>query len=153
MEWRAVIKMSQRFNFRGQISIELLTTFGMVIAFTIPVLLLLLTVTQYGHENAAMTQADATARIMAQNINLIYLEGDGAKKTLLLNFPSTTKTITINKSSHEIVLDISTSTGFYEAATPFSGNLSQDLTESDLSGLVTFVLENNDGVVKVSKVE
>lgn len=137
---------------KAQISIELLTTFGMVLVFTIPVLLLLLTVTQYGHENATMTQADATARILARNIDLVYFQGAGAKKTLLLNFPSNTQSVKIGKNTHEIVLNISTSTGFYEAATPFSGNLSQDVIESDLNGLIAFELENTNGVVKVSKV-
>ena len=139
-------------NMRAQVSIELLTTFGIILVFTVPVLLLLLTITQYGHENASMMQADATGRMLAHNIEVIYFQGDGAKKTLLLNFPSNTKTMTINESTHEIVLNISTSSGYYEAALPFYGNISQDVSESDLTGLLTFELENKNGVVEIQRV-
>lgn len=134
---------------KGQVSIELLTTFGIVVAFTFPVLLLLLAVTQYGHENASMAQADATVRILADSIDSVYFEGVGAKKTVLLNLPSGTKSLQIKKN--EIVLDLSTSSGQYQAATPFSGVIAAEYTETDKSGLLTVTLQTNElGKVQIS---
>lgn len=135
---------------KGQVSIELFTTFGMVLAFTLPVLLLLLTITQYGHENAATAQADATVRILAENIDFIYLQGNGAKKTLLLNFPSNAKSLMIDKVGHEIVINLTISAGYYEAATPFYGEVFTDYTLTNTSGLLAVTLENTDGKVKIS---
>jgi hypothetical protein len=136
---------------KAQISIESLTTFGLIVAFTVPVLLLLLAVTQYGHEDAARAQAYITARVIAENIELIYFEGDGAKKTLLINLPSNTKGVSI--SGQAVVVNITTSAGLYEAAAPFYGNISRDSQNCslrDVSGIVSLSLENNGGRVKIS---
>ena len=47
---------------KAQASIELMVTLGVVLAFTIPVIFLLFSITSVGYENAAVAQADASAR-------------------------------------------------------------------------------------------
>ncbi len=134
---------------KAQVSMELLTTFGMLIAFSVPVLLLLLSITQYGHENATIAQADATVRLIAENIDFLTIQGSQAKKMLLVNIPSNTKKLQIKQSSHEVILTISSSAGSYDAVAPFYGNAT-DFELSGLSGLIALTLENKNGVVGIS---
>ena len=78
---------------KGQSSLELLVTVGIVMAFTVPVLFLLLSLTSVGYENTAKAQADASTRSLAETMNFVYAQGDGAKKVLLLNVPASTEEI------------------------------------------------------------
>lgn len=132
---------------RAQISVELLTTLGIVLAFTIPIVLLIFALTQYGYENTSMIKADAAARILAESINDVYAQGDGAKRTLLINLPTNTEYIMVGEN--EVVINIKLASGNYEAALPFFGNASRYSRQS-IGGLVLFTVENVNGEVRVS---
>ncbi|MDD5171808.1 MAG: hypothetical protein PHF60_02115 [Candidatus ainarchaeum sp.] len=101
---------------KGQASLELFVTLGVVIAFTIPVILLLLSVTSIGYEDTAKAQADASARSLADNINLVYAQGPGAQRELLLNVPPSTESVRVTNG--EVVVSIKTSGGTFDAAAP-----------------------------------
>ena len=107
---------------KGQASVEMLVTLGVVIAFTLPVLFLLLSVTQVGQEHTAVAQAQASSRSLADTVNRVYAMGPGAKRLLYLNIPSTTKNITIKeigtKPGGEVVITVTTSRGIFEAVAP-----------------------------------
>jgi len=131
---------------RGQVSLELLVTLGIVLAFTIPVVFLLMSVSSVGYEKAAKDQADASARSLADSINTVYAQGAGAKRVVLLNAPSNTKGIIIQGG--EVTVSVRTSAGDYDAVSPVFANVS-DASISERSGLFPISLENVDGQVKV----
>ena len=129
-------KFSAR-HLRGQASMELLITLGIVLAFTIPVVFLLFTVTQVGYEDTAKAQADATSRSLADTLNFIYSQGEGAKRTILLNTPTSMETLTIGNG--EVVARIKTSDGYYDGVSPTFAKISGGTQEFDESGL--FIIE------------
>jgi uncharacterized protein (UPF0333 family) len=136
-------------HLRGQVSLELMVTLGVVIAFTIPVVFLLLSVSSVNHEKAMKDQADAASRSLADSINVVYSQGAGAKRVVLLNSPASTKDITI--SGGEVVVRVSTSAGDYDAASPIFAQMnSNTVTISQRTGLFALSLDNVGGKVNVS---
>ncbi|MFH1520893.1 MAG: hypothetical protein ABID61_04560 [Candidatus Micrarchaeota archaeon] len=101
---------------KGQSSFELLISFGVVLAFTVPVLFLLLSVTSIGYEDASKAQADATARTLADTMNSVYAQGPGAQREILLNAPVSTQDIYV--SNGEVVVRIKTANGDFDAVAP-----------------------------------
>lgn len=107
---------------KGQSSLELLVTVGIVIAFTIPVLFLMLSVTSMGYEDTTRAQADAASRTLTDTMNSVYAMGPGAKKTVLLNVPAATEEVYAEDG--EVVVSIRTSAGTYDAASPTIAEIS-----------------------------
>lgn len=136
---------------RGQAALELLLTVGVVLAFTIPVLFLLFSITQIGYENAAAAQADASARSLAETMNLVYAEGIGAKRALLMNVPSSTKKISVENG--EVVVSIQLSTGTYDGTSNTFANVSETVKPiTNKKGLFPLdVYTNNKGQVEYSE--
>ncbi len=121
---------------KGQSSLELLVTLGVVVAFTIPVLFLLLSVTSIGYEDTAKAQADATSRSLADTMNSVYAQGPGAQRQVLLNVPAST--LDVYAQGNEAVVRIKTTSGVFDAASPTFASISggsQDMGKR--SGLFT----------------
>ena len=131
---------------KGQSSLELLVTVGVVVAFTIPVLFLLFSVTSVGYEDTARAQADASSRTLSDAVNSVYSQGPGAQRLILLNTPGSTEEVYIYKG--EAVVRMRTSSGVYEAAYPVivDGDLS---SIGSKSGLFVVVVENDAGRVRI----
>jgi|GEM_PF-3014389 len=145
MIWSAlktnVVKM------KGQASLEMLVTVAIVVAFTIPVVLLLLTVAQYGYEDTTLSQADAAARMFADNINDVYWQGENAKRRIAISLPTNTDEVTVSRN--EVVIKLETSTGEYEAISPVFAEVN-DFNVTDRGGLVILYLEvQQDGKVDI----
>ena len=132
---------------KGQTSLELLVTVGIVIAFTLPVLFLLLSFTSIGYEDTTKAQADAAARTLADAMNSVYSQGPGAKKTVLLNVPASTQDI--SASDGEVVVRIRTSGGTFEAVSPTFARIGADAELGMKTGLFVIVVENVDGKVEL----
>lgn len=124
---------------RAQVSLELLVTLGVVVAFTIPVVLLLLSLSQIGLENATLVQADGSARALADSINEIYAEGSGAKRTVLLSLPISTQVLHIG--NREVTIVIETESGEYHAVAPLFASVEETTLEK--RGLVALELNVN----------
>jgi uncharacterized protein (UPF0333 family) len=107
---------------KGQSSLELMVTVGIVIAFTIPVLFLLLSATSIGYEDTAKAQADASSRTLSDTMNSVYSQGPGAKRLILMNVPSSTQEI--YASNGEAVVSIRTEGGPFDAASPTIAEIS-----------------------------
>jgi hypothetical protein len=136
---------------KGQSSLELLITVGVVFAFTIPVLFLLFSITSVGYEDTARAQADASARSLADSVNLVYAEGSGAQRVLLLNVPASTEDIYV--SSSEAVVRIKTSSGEFDAASPIIARVAggpDGMHIGKISGLIEVVVRNNNNEVELS---
>ncbi len=134
---------------KGQVSLEVFITLGVILAFTLPVIFLLFTVTQVGYEDTAMNQADASARALADTLNFVYSQGHPAKRTIVLNNPPNTENITIGGG--EVVVRLKTSDGYYDGvASTFAEIAGEPKT---IRGTGLFVLEiscNADGEVEIS---
>lgn len=101
---------------KGQSSLEVLVTVGIILAFTIPVLFLLLSLTSAGYEKTATAQADATARSLADTMNFVYSQGPGASKALLLNVPAST--VEVYAANGEAGVRITTASGTSDEVAP-----------------------------------
>ena len=136
-------------HLRGQASMELLITLGIILAFTVPVLFLLFTITQIGYEDTAMAQADAAARSLGDTVNFVYSQGEGAKRVILLNTPPQTERVTVGNG--EIVIRIKTSEGYYDGVFPIFAEIYGGTQE--LTGTGLFIIEvrcNSRGEVELS---
>ncbi|MBI5046633.1 hypothetical protein HZC07_02780 [Candidatus Micrarchaeota archaeon] len=132
---------------KGQSSMEVFITIGIVIAFTIPVLFLLLSVTSVGYENTAIAQADASARSLADSLNFVYYQGPGAKRTVLLNLPPNTERVVV--TAGEATVTIRTRAGEFDAVAPTFAKISSRTQQVSGTGLVSFVIQNNNGEVEI----
>ena len=139
---------------KGQASVEMLATVGIVLLLLIPILFLLLVGAQVRFESLSHIQAASASRLLADSINEVYLEGDGATKVALINLPSNTKSVAF--SENEVILTIETSSGESEITYPFFGKLSadsQDLKIENRRGIMpvtfTVITESQDPVVEI----
>lgn len=126
---------------KGQSSLELMITLGIVVAFTIPVLFLLLSVTSIGYEDTAKAQADASARTLSDTLNSVYAQGPGAQKEILLNVPASTQSI--YTTGGEAVVILRTSGGDFEASSPTIAEINGNQTIGKKSGLFTLIVRTN----------
>ncbi|MFA6530919.1 MAG: hypothetical protein WCT31_04265, partial [Candidatus Micrarchaeia archaeon] len=104
-------------SMKGQSSVETLITLGMVMAFTIPVLLLLLVASQYGTENSSIYQAQVSSHMLADTMNDVYIQGSGAERFILLNLPGNTDSIEVTEKG-EVIVTLKVSSGAYTAVSP-----------------------------------
>ena len=137
---------------KGQSSLELLVTVGVVIAFTIPVLFLLVSVTSIGYEDTSKAQADAASRSLADTMNSVYAQGNGAQRELLLNVPPSTEQVRIVETAQgtEVIVSIRTSGGTFDSSSPSIARIkgfSQELTKK--AGLFTLCVRNDNGEVEL----
>ncbi len=138
-------------HLRGQAAMELLITMGVILAFTLPVIFLMFTITQVGYDETAMAQADASARSLADTVNFVYSQGPEAKRTIVLNNPPATESVTIGNG--EIVVRIKTSEGYYDGVSPIFAKIEgEESSPQIIEGAGLFVVEvyNRDGKVVVS---
>jgi hypothetical protein len=121
-------------------------TVGIVVAFTIPVLFLLLSVSSIGYEDTAKAQADASARTLADTMNAVYAQGYsqgvGAHREVLLNVPPSTEAV--YASDGEVVVRIKTSGGSFDAVAPTLAKIGAgSKTISNKGGLFKVVVRTN----------
>jgi len=133
---------------KAQASMELLVTLGVILAFTIPVILLLFTITQIGYEDTAKAQADATAKTLAETMNLVYSQGAGAKRDVMLNAPPSTESITV--SNGEVIVRIKTAEGYYEGVYPTFAMIGTIRSIENKTGLFVVEVKNDGGTVSVT---
>ena len=129
---------------------ELFVTFGVVLAFTIPVLFMLLSITSISYEDTNKAQADAASRTLADTIDATYAQGPGAERQILLNVPVTTQEV--YASNGEVIVRIGTSSGDFEAVAPTFAKIDgmQSLGSSGGLFLITVYI-NNHGEVELSR--
>ncbi|MBU0527743.1 hypothetical protein KKE92_04640 [Candidatus Micrarchaeota archaeon] len=137
---------------KGQSSLELMITVGIVIAFTIPVLFLLLSATSIGYEDTAKAQADASSRTLSDTMNSVYSQGPGAKRLILLNVPASTHEI--YASDGEVVVVVKLGSGQFDAASPTIASISGDSsTLGTKTGLILVSVEADEVTGEVRLVD
>jgi uncharacterized protein (UPF0333 family) len=139
---------------KGQSSLELMVTVAIVLAFTVPVLFLLLSITSVGYEDTSKAQADASARTLADAMNMVYAQGSGAQRGIMLNVPASTEEVSVQAAqpdgkAGEVVVRIRTSAGIFEAVAPTIASVKD--TKIQKSGLFLVVVKNNKGKVEIDE--
>lgn len=92
-------------SMRGQAAIENLIMVGFALAFILPLAFLFMSSTGTENSKTAIAQAKISARTIADEAGELYLQGPGAKKTILVNYPDGVKETSATKGL--IVLTIS----------------------------------------------
>ena len=119
-----------------------MVTLGVVIAFTIPVVFLLLSASSIGYEDTAKAQADATARSLSDTMNTVYAQGPGAQREVLINVPPSTQSVFA--SGGEVVVRLKAPGGPFDAVSPTIAKIGAgSRTITGESGLLKVVVRAN----------
>ena len=135
--------------FRGQATTEMLVLVGFALVFIIPLAFLFLSASNNELSKTSVMQAKATARSIADNAGEVYLQGPGAKKYIVVNYPQGVTNASIGNGVVVLSLD---SNGYRQdiVATTFA-NITGDLSGKRMAGLQTIKLVNgNDNVVNIT---
>lgn len=138
-----------RYELKAQAAVEMLTLAGFAIVFIIPLALLFLSTSNVELGKASVVQAKASARTIADEAGEIYLQGEGARKSITVNYPDGVKNGSVE--ANLVVLTIETADGrtIDIVATTFAelqGNLSGKRT----AGLQRIRLVNEGRYVNVT---
>lgn len=127
---------------KGQASIEMLATVGLVLLLLVPILMLLLVGAQVRFESLSQIQAASASRLIADSINQVYIEGQGATKVALVNLPSNTKNVSFSGS--EVIISLETSSGETQVTYPFFGKISKETLDAKP------FIENRKGIMPIT---
>jgi hypothetical protein len=116
---------------KGQAASEMMVTIGMILVFVVPIVLLLLVGAQARFESLSQVQAASTARIVADSINEVYVEGrgpidnsPGASKVAILNVPTNAEKLEI--TGKEVVITLYTPSGPSDVVATFFGEVREE---------------------------
>ena len=132
-------------NMRGQAMTEMLVLVGFALVFIVPIAFLFLSASNNELSKTSVMQAKATARTIADNAGEIYLQGPGARKYIVVNYPQGVTDASVGNGAVVLILD---SNGFRQdiVATTFA-NITGNLSGKRAAGLQAIKLVDNDGNV------
>lgn len=147
---------------RGQAATESMLMAGFVIAFTIPILILLYTAVTLRSEQASFEQARLSSKMISDYAGEIYVQGNGSSRIVAVNYPPSLRNITI--SGHEIIFSLElrgnrTDVSSLSLAQMRDGPLQPLGSEREplfsyiSSGIHSINLTNVDNVVEISYVK
>jgi hypothetical protein len=127
----------------AQAAIETLVMVGFAIAFIIPLALLFISTTGSETAKTSIAQAKASARLIAVEAGEIYLQGNGSRKTIAVNYPDGV----INGSAADglVVLRVYTDGRQLDITSMTFANISGDLSGRRTQGVHRVNLVNIDG--------
>jgi len=120
----------------------MLTLAGFALAFIIPIALLLLALSGSSMGKSSISQAKIAATSIANEAGEIYLQGHGARETIVVNYPGGVKNCTVQGGLVVLSLDIDGHRQDVVAQT--FANISGNLSGSRPSGLQSIRLKYND---------
>ncbi len=124
----------------------MLATVGLVLLLLVPILLLLLVGAQMKFESISQVQAASAARVMADSINQVNIEGPYASKVAVVNLPSNTREVALTEN--EIVITLEMRDGETQVTYPFFGELKEEGNITGRRGLLPIQFSTgNDGKV------
>ena len=127
---------------------EMLVLVGFALVFIIPIAFLFITASNNELSKTSIMQAKATARAIADNAGEVYLQGPGARKHIVVNYPQGVTNASVGNGVVVLTLD---SNGYRQdiVATTFA-NITGDLAGKRTAGLQTIKLVNENDVVKIT---
>lgn len=94
---------------KGQVAMETFVLVGFVIAFSIPIVLMLFAAANLRTEDVAIEQAMVTTKALADEANELWVQGNGSARVVYVNFPDKLKNITVK--GREVVFTLEMSKG------------------------------------------
>ena len=133
----------------GQATTEMLVLVGFALVFIIPIAFLFLSASNSELSKTSVMQAKATARTIADNAGEVYLQGPGAQKYIVVNYPQGVTGASAGNGAVVLTLD---SNGYRQdiVATTFA-NMTGNLSGKRGPGLQTIKMVNsNENVVNIT---
>lgn len=130
---------------RGQVAFETLVTVAAFLAFSLPIVLLLMSLSGLKLEDLSHFHAKGTVQHFSDTINAVYLEGENATRSIILNIPSNARNLTVLNNT--VTLKLITSNGQYEVSQPLFANVS-DFSNSN-KGLIRITIKMENGIIKI----
>ena len=122
---------------------ETLVLVGFALVFIIPLAFLFLSASNNESGKTTVLQAKATARAIADNAGEVYLQGAGAKKYIVVNYPQGVTGVSVDDGVVALSLDVNGQRQDVVATT--FANITGNLSGRRPAGLQTIVLENAYG--------
>lgn len=125
---------------------------GFAIVFIVPLAFLFLSSSNEEMGKASLMQAKASVRTIADSAGEVYLQGAGARKDIVVNYPQ--GVVDLQVENKMVVLTLDTRNGEQDIVSETFANVEGDLSGKRGAGLQTIRMVNEDGyVVKVSYVQ
>ena len=144
-----MVKKMDGKNMHGQATTEMLVLVGFALVFIIPIAFLFLSASSNELSKTSVMQAKATARAIADNAGEVYLQGPGARKYIVVNYPQGVTGASVGNGVVVLSLD---SNGYRQdiVATTFA-NITGNLSGKRAAGLQTIKLvTSNENVVNIT---
>ena len=128
---------------RGQASSETVIIVGFVLALLLPLLLILLGNANSEGEKLGISQAGVSAQKIADSAFEVYSQGSGAKKRIVLNYPSNLEEILVG--NNEVVFKIAQGGSVHEVVAHLHAKVFEkqghELSQSTQTGLHAIIFE------------
>jgi hypothetical protein len=133
---------------RGQAATEILVLAGFAIAFILPLALLFFSSSSAELSKASLAQAKISARTIADEAGEVYLQGPGAKKSILVNYPQ--GVVNGSLEGGLVVLTVETEGRLQHVVSATFANVSGSLPGKRQAGLQRIKLQNLGDYVNIS---
>jgi hypothetical protein len=101
---------------KGQSAFEMLVSVATLLAFSLPIVLLALSMSHLGLEDLSLFHSRSTVQMVSDSINEVHLQGGDAKRTILIDLPSNALNLTV--SGNMVTIYLSTGSGPYAVSHP-----------------------------------
>ena len=140
--WQAIFR-------GGQAAIENLIMVGFALAFVVPIAFLFLSSTGTQNAKISIQQGQITARTIADTAGELYLQGPGAKKSILVNYPDGVTGASVG--SKAVVLSLFVDNRHLDIPALTFADVGGDLSGKRNAGLQTIqMVVNATGTVVIS---
>ena len=124
---------------KAQVSMEMLTTLGLFLLLLVPILFIALYMVNNNNSSLASLQATSSARLVADTINEVYLEGDGSSRTILVAIPNGDLII----KGNAVIIDLGNKKTVRYILTEL------EFSEEHINGLINLRVYNERGNVRI----
>jgi uncharacterized protein (UPF0333 family) len=132
---------------RGQAATEYLILAGFAIAFIVPLAFLFMSASNSELGKAGVSQAKIAVTAIADEAGEIYLQGNGSKKTILVNYPEGIKDGAVEGGL--VVLTIDADSRTQDIASSTFANITGNLSGKRKAGLQRISLVNKGDYVDI----
>jgi uncharacterized protein (UPF0333 family) len=130
---------------RGQATTEMLVLTGFAIVFIVPLAFLFLSASNEEMAKSSLMQAKASVRAIADSAGEVYLQGAGARKDVVVNYPQGVVNASVENGM--VVLTLDTDSGEQDIVSATFANMTGNLAGKRGAGLQTIRMVNEDGYV------
>ncbi len=135
---------------RGQAASETLVLAGFALAFIVPFALLFLSSSNSELSKSSVAQAKVTARAISDTAGEVYLQGTGARISMLVYYPEGVKNITVG--DYLVVLTTDSDGRAMDTVSSTFANISGNLSASGKGGMqrINFEYITNGSYVNIT---